>query len=325
MSVYQLMFVFGKSGSYLLDHPKKCTRRNMPQALIRSINKNPVQEVQSLALDANDNYFLRWTDESDSSWYSYIGLKTHYPALVEFFDEHDEHTSTVTFGPTIGDFFVFNQKTWQYEGRGLNLPDWLSDDNRQIKQVALGMNGAHCILFTNGEWTVACENNYPELYDILNDHERGDVVFVAMNPNRKNEFFLALADNTIHVQASAICEADIVDVLSAYEELEIITSHVSNFSHNLTEKPKLPQSARKGAFLKGIATSVGKGVLSIHEIDGDSAMTDIEVFTFDSESAGKTFVVDFDVVDASWLLGTKRGIHIEGYDEVVVLLEFRLH
>lgn len=46
--------------------------------------------------------------------------------------------------------------------------------------------------------------------------------------------------------------------------------------------------------------------------------TDIEVFTFDSESAGKTFVVDFDVVDASWLLGTKRGIHIEGYDEVVV-------
>lgn len=42
----------------------------MPQALIRSINKNPVQEVQSLALDANDNYFLRWTDESDSSWYS---------------------------------------------------------------------------------------------------------------------------------------------------------------------------------------------------------------------------------------------------------------
>lgn len=96
--------------------------------------------------------------------------------MVEFFDEHDEHTSTVTFGPTIGDFFVFNQKTWQYEGRGLNLPDWLSDDNRQIKQVALGMNGAHCILFTNGEWTVACENNYPELYDILNDHERGDVV-----------------------------------------------------------------------------------------------------------------------------------------------------
>ncbi|EKJ79250.1 hypothetical protein FPSE_00561 [Fusarium pseudograminearum CS3096] len=234
----------------------------MPQALIRSINKNPVQEVQSLALDANDNYFLRWTDESDSSWYSYIGLKTHYPSLVEFFDEHDEHTSTVTFGSTIGDFFVFNQKTWQYEGRGLNLPDWLSEDNRQIKQVALGMNGAHCILFTNGEWTVACENNYPELYDILNDHERGDVVFVAMNPNRKNEFFLALADNTIHVQASAICEADIVDVLSAYEELEIITSHVSNFSHNLTEKPKLPQSARKGAFLKGIATSVGKGVLT---------------------------------------------------------------
>ncbi|QPC67742.1 hypothetical protein HYE67_009973 [Fusarium culmorum] len=217
----------------------------MPQALIRSINKNPVQEVQSLALDANDNYFLRWTDESDSSWYSYIGLKTHYPSLVEFFDEHDEHTSTVTFGSTIGDFFVFNQKTWQYEGR-----------------VALGMNGAHCIILTNGEWTVACENNYPELYDILNDHERGDVVFIAMNPNRKNEFFLALADNTIHVRASAICEADIVDMLSAYEELEIITSHVSNFSHNLTEKPKLPQSARKGAFLKGIATSVGKGVLT---------------------------------------------------------------
>lgn len=46
----------------------------MPQALIRSTNKNPVQEVQSLALDANDNYFLRWTDESDSSWYSKLAI-----------------------------------------------------------------------------------------------------------------------------------------------------------------------------------------------------------------------------------------------------------
>ena len=77
-----------------------------------------------------------------------------------------------------------------------------------------------------------------------------------MNPHRQNEFFVALTNSKVHIRASAICEADVVDVLSAYEELEIVTSDVSNFTHHVTAAPQLPQRARKRAFLKEIAKSV---------------------------------------------------------------------
>ncbi len=79
-----------------------------------------------------------------------------------------------------------------------------------------------------------------------------------MNPHRENEFFIALTNGKVHIQASAVCEADVVDVLSAYDELEIITSDVSNFTH-VTAAPKIPQKARKRAFLQGIAKAAAGG------------------------------------------------------------------
>ena len=80
-----------------------------------------------------------------------------------------------------------------------------------------------------------------------------------MNPHRKNEFFVALADGKVHIRASAICEEDIVKVLSDYSELQVISSEVSNFSHKVTVDSGVPQQYRKRQFLQGIANSVVGG------------------------------------------------------------------
>lgn len=85
---------------------------------------------------------------------------------------------------------------------------------------------------------------------------------VAMNPHRQNEYFIALADGRVHIRASAICEADVVHILSAYDQLEVISSDVSSFSHHVTSQPAIPQRARKRAFLQGLAQNVGGGIAS---------------------------------------------------------------
>ncbi|KAK2590795.1 hypothetical protein QQS21_011516 [Conoideocrella luteorostrata] len=147
----------------------------MPEQLTRFQRDHRGQEVQSLALDANENYFFRCTDSSGQSWTDVPDIQQYYPELFEWFEINEARQSRATFGSNVGEFFVWaDNGAWQYQN--LNLPQWLQKDKRRVKQVALGINGAWFILFTNGQWSMACDTTYPDLYKILNAHERGDVV-----------------------------------------------------------------------------------------------------------------------------------------------------
>ncbi|KAK8043760.1 hypothetical protein PG994_012598 [Apiospora phragmitis] len=45
-----------------------------------------------------------------------------------------------------------------------------------------------------------------------------------MNPYRGNEYFVVLANAEVHIRASALVETDVVRVLEAYPNMEVISS-----------------------------------------------------------------------------------------------------
>lgn len=85
---------------------------------------------------------------------------------------------------------------------------------------------------------------------------------MALNPHRKNEYFAVLANGQVHIRASAFCEQDIVQVLSHYPHIEVISSEVTKYSQTVSSTVGVPKKARRSEFLKGIATSVAGGVAS---------------------------------------------------------------
>lgn len=85
-----------------------------------------------------------------------------------------------------------------------------------------------------------------------------------MNPHRKNEFFIALANNTVHIRASAVCEEDVVDILSKYESLTVISSEVVSSSKQVSKQRGIAgmQSSSRKQFLKQIAMNAAGGAAS---------------------------------------------------------------
>ncbi|KAJ9609645.1 hypothetical protein H2200_005973 [Cladophialophora chaetospira] len=268
MSVYQLFFVFGKTGTYLLDHPQGCVRRNCPQELVAKLDSLRIQQIESLALDANGNFFLRGTDNAGRIW-CYRGGEAvgTYATLEDIAYKNGAltpHEIRATYGSAIGHVAAWSGNgSWRWFSHdNIGIPDWVMKDPRHIKQVALGLDRSWFVLWTDGHCDYACGNSYPELYHSLQNQRRGDVVFVAMKPHRENEYFIALADGRVHIRASAICEADVVHILSTYDQLEVISSEVSNFSHRVVSQPSIPQRARKREFLNGLVQNVGGGIVS---------------------------------------------------------------
>jgi hypothetical protein len=86
--------------------------------------------------------------------------------------------------------------------------------------------------------------------------------FVAMNPHRRNEFFVALANNTVHIRASAVCVEDVVDVLSRYDELTVISSEVVPSSRQVSTQRGIAglRNSSRREFLRQIATSAIGGI-----------------------------------------------------------------
>lgn len=86
--------------------------------------------------------------------------------------------------------------------------------------------------------------------------------FVALNPYRANEFFVALADGIVHIWASALVEKHLLNILGQYPNLTVVTSDVIRSSRNVSGDQGLPSKSRTKDFMKFIAKNVAGGVIS---------------------------------------------------------------
>jgi hypothetical protein len=85
--------------------------------------------------------------------------------------------------------------------------------------------------------------------------------FVAMNPYRRDEYFVVLANGQVHIKASAVLERDVETILGDYPNLEVITSTVVRRNTEVSSTSGLPPQARRKEFLKAIGASVGNGIV----------------------------------------------------------------
>lgn len=265
MSVYDLYFAFGKPGTYLLDHTKDCCEQRLPKSYYGWVDDHPILTVKSLAANANDTIFMAWEGTDDQDWGAYNRtLATDYPVLYEFIQQEGLEKCRVAFGPEPGDFVALVPET----GNGKYIHAQLSEHrvlktSRRAKHCALGQSGAYVVLWADGGVTWACATGYPELDEILSETSQGDVVFVALNPYRRNEFFIALADGIVHIRASALAERHVLDVLRDYSNIQVRTSSVTRRKQSLASKLGFSSSQDETKeFTKFIMKEVAGGIIS---------------------------------------------------------------
>ncbi|CAI7654582.1 unnamed protein product [Penicillium manginii] len=264
MSVYDLFFAFGKPGTYFLDHSINTCEQRLPRSYYEWTETKPIQTVSSFAANANDTLFMCWKDRHGRGQAGYNrGLKHDYPQLYEFIEEYGKKNCRVAFGPDPGNFVVFVPETGKARWKHKRIDrSRVLKSTRRVKHCSLGQNDAYVVLWADGTVTWDIEDNYPELDKILEDTSQGDVVFVCLNPYRSNEFFIALADGVVHIRASALAERDVLNILSDYPSIQVITSSVTKSSKSLSAKLGLGSSARTKEFTKFMAKQVASGVVS---------------------------------------------------------------
>jgi len=87
--------------------------------------------------------------------------------------------------------------------------------------------------------------------------------FVALNPYRRNEFFIALADGIVHIRASALAERHVLDVLRDYSNIQVKTSSVTRRKQSLASKLGFSSSQDETKeFTKFIMKEVAGGIIS---------------------------------------------------------------
>ncbi|KAK7972552.1 hypothetical protein PG988_006686 [Apiospora saccharicola] len=135
-------------------------------------------------------------------------------------------------------------------------------DSTRVRSADYGLGDAHVVVFNDGACCWDLLDQYPDLEELLEEQNNGDVIFVAMNPYRGNEYFVVLANVEVHIRASAIVERDVVNVLEAYPNMEVISSTLVTRDTTVGTQVGLPKQARRREFLRGIATSVAGGAAS---------------------------------------------------------------
>jgi hypothetical protein len=64
----------------------------------------------------------------------------------------------------------------------------IDNEGQMIRSVTLGINQSYVVLCTDGQFYYRCKLGYPELYDVLENSKRGDVVVRLASSN-----FLSIA------------------------------------------------------------------------------------------------------------------------------------
>ncbi|KAF3393899.1 hypothetical protein F1880_005227 [Penicillium rolfsii] len=259
MSVYDLYFAFGKPGTYTLDHTEGSCSQRMPIRFHEWTAKRPAQAIKNLACDAYDNIFMVWTPDNRSLVCKFHLDPTFYLPLQEFLSNEGSVHCRVQFGPQVGEYFVTSERTGRCQWVSPQLDKDMSNETARFKMCSLGIHDTYVAIFTDGSANWSLGDEYPGLLKILKYVWQGDLVFVALNPYRANEFFVALADGIVHIRASALVEKHVLDVLDQYPNLTVVTSDVIKYSRTLSGDQGLPTKSRTKDFLKFIATNVAGG------------------------------------------------------------------
>ncbi|KAJ5911479.1 uncharacterized protein N7473_000782 [Penicillium subrubescens] len=261
MSVYDLYFAFGKPGTYTLDHTGGHCSQRMPLRYHEWTAKRPIKAIKNLACDAHDNIFMVWTPDNRS-----LVCKSHldpiYHPLQTFLSKEGVVNCRVQFGPSIGEYFVTSERTGRCQWVSPQLDKDMTNETARFKMCSLGIYDSYVAIFTDGSAKWSLGEDYPGLLRILRRVRQGDLVFVALNPYRANEFFVALADGIVHIRASALVEKHVLDILGQYPNLTVVTSDVIKCSRSVSGDQGLPTKYRTKDFMKFIAKNVAGGVIS---------------------------------------------------------------
>ncbi|CAN8098071.1 unnamed protein product [Discula destructiva] len=231
-----LFFVFGKPGTYLLAHPNGYKTRNLPPAFEEQLDTYPVEKMISLAMHG-DNVFCTWESRNgERRFYTHLH-RVAYASLKTYIARHNIHSMNVTFGLELGHHFATSDDG-STSFRPLKGDPFkavlqrLMSPGTQLKSFALGPFNSYVALYTDGSfhWAFRPASSYAELRKLLSSFKTGDLKFIALNPYRKNEYFVVLSNGQVHIQASSICVRDVAEVLAQYPNINITSSEEATFS-----------------------------------------------------------------------------------------------
>lgn len=100
------------------------------------------------------------------------------------------------FGSEGVDFVAANSSTGAWRCRGVNtsLMDKLGQSVARVKVVAMGMNKAYVVIFSDASFYWNLSNTYPGLSRLLQNTKRGDLVVSGTSSRGRDTFNYKLAD-----------------------------------------------------------------------------------------------------------------------------------
>ncbi|KAL1842349.1 hypothetical protein VTJ49DRAFT_5517 [Mycothermus thermophilus] len=187
-----IYFVFGpEPGSYLLWTPQMFKTSKMPLAL----------EQQLANIDK-----LHWAVVGDNGHVA-LAYRSKVPEGGEW------RCDTLVISDP-------DKRNFHFNSLDDHIRDRIMDPTRPVRQIALGVEGEHIILRKGGDNAWQLRRNYRELSDIFSRLRRArrlkDIDFVALNPWRRQEFFLVEKDGTIHFQVHESVKQDLEEILRAH-------------------------------------------------------------------------------------------------------------
>ncbi|KAM7208565.1 hypothetical protein V8F20_001246 [Naviculisporaceae sp. PSN 640] len=215
-------FSFGPTpGSYILDTPMRFRTSKIPSNVEQRMTN--VGKVHWAVVGDNGyaSFMYKGVGPEVGEWtWCSSAFESAFPAVQEFITKSAAQFDHADISMTLGSgntYVIVLPK--ENVGRWGGINDELDDSLREldnVRHVALGVGGAHALLFGNRiRWNFY--GNYDTLGSLLENADPSiGIKYLAMNRWRAEEFFLVMEDGTIHFQVHKSIEQDIRSVLSCY-------------------------------------------------------------------------------------------------------------
>ncbi|KAJ6469039.1 hypothetical protein C8R47DRAFT_801413 [Mycena vitilis] len=145
-----------------------------------------------------------WKTVKGEDWYEELFLGPRYTKLAEYIRniaQSGEHTTRTVFGPNAS-YFTISPSGFSWQ----NLPPVLENDMvGRLKKghptnVALGLNGAFVVLYSDGNVTFDVATHYPAVDAMIRNSaenaRRKGITFVALSPHAAGQYYVAYGDGS---------------------------------------------------------------------------------------------------------------------------------